>query len=205
MGEARAPLPSRAGFDSAIEADLEHEGDSHDPSDPHFAGLRARVLAEHRVAKVEDLPFNYSALVMKESEAISSSVFQRHYGGLLAAFQRQGQPLEWGSFVNPYLAIRRISSAIAGSDLRHFLEFQRQAEQFRFAMIQRLNDLHLTEIIMRNDRAQRVSRDRWATFPGFEFRPPPLAQILVDLLPSAAAIGVWVGALWLAIVARCGP
>lgn len=201
-GAARAPAPARAAFDAALEADLEQEGDSHNQNDPHYAALRARVLAEHRVAKVEDLPFNYSALVMKEGEAISSAIFQRHYARLIGTFRRQGEPLEWGSLVNPYLAIRRISAALAGSDLRHFLEFQQQAERFRFTMIQKLNDLHLNEVSIRNDRAQRVSRDRWQSFPGFAFRPPPLGEILPDLFPAVAAMAAWAALLSLVIARR---
>lgn len=201
-GEARAPLPSRAAFDAAIEADLQHEGDSHDPNDAHFAALRASVLAEHRVSKIEDLPFNYSALVMRESEAISSAIFQRHHAKVIDAFQRQADPLQWGSLVNPYLAVRRLSAALAGSDLHHYLEFQRQAEQFRYTMIQRLNDLHLTRVSIRNDRAQRVSRDVWRSFPAFAFRAPPLGELVHLLSPSAAAMCGWIVILGLSIARR---
>lgn len=204
-GESRAPLPSRAAFDAALEADLVKEGDSHNANDPHFAALRARVLAEHRVSKVEDLPFNYSALVMRESESIGSAIFQRHYRILIDTFRRQGEPLGWGALVNPYLAIRRISSALSGSDLRHYLEFQQQAERFRYSMIQKLNDLHLREISMRNDRAQRVSRDRWRSFEAFEFRPLRLGEVLPGLLPPAAAICGWIAVLGAAAAKRSMP
>lgn len=201
-GAARAPAPSRAAFDAAIEANLEHEGDSHNPDDEHFAALRARVLAEHRVSSVADLPFNYSALVMKEGEAISSRIFQHHYSQLIDTFRRQGEPLAWGSLVNPYLAVRRISSALAGSDLRHYVEFQRQAEAFRFAMVQKLNDLHLTEISAQNDRGQRLSRERWQSFPAFSFRPPQLAELSGELWPAGAAMCAWVFILSLTLATR---
>lgn len=201
-GSARAPVPSRAAFDAAVEADLQHEGDSHDPNDPHFAALRARLLSQHRVSKVEDLPFNYSALVMKESEAISSAIFQRHHRKLVETFRRQGEPLAWGAFVNPYLAIRGISASLAGSDLRHFLEFQQQAEDYRFTMVQKLNDLHLNEIAIKNDRAQRVSRERWRSFPAFAFQPPPLRVLLPDLSRALAALTIWTIVLALAVSRR---
>lgn len=201
-GAARAPAPSRAAFDAALEADLEKKGDAHNADDPHFAALRARVLAEHRVTKVEDLPFNYSALVMKEGEAITSAVFQRQYGKLIQTFRRQSQPLEWGSLVNPYLAIRRVSAALAGSDLRHYIEFQQQAERFRFTMIEKLNDLHLKEVSLRNDRGQRVSRDRWRSFPDFAFQPPSLGEIFPDLLSAVVAKAAWIAVLGVAIARR---
>jgi ABC-2 type transport system permease protein len=201
-GEARAPLPSRAAFDAAIEADLEQEGDGHNENDPHFAAFRARTLTQYRVSRIEDLPFNYSALVMKEAEEIGSAIFRRHYGRLLALFRRQSEPLVWGSFVSPYLAVRRVSSALAGSDLRHYAEFQQQAEEFRFTMIQKLNDLHMTEVSASNDKTTRLSRELWQSFPAFEFVPPGFGQLLPDILSPVAAMMAWAVLLAWAMVTR---
>lgn len=201
-GSSSWPAPSRAQFDALLEDDLEHTGDSHNPNDSHFAALRAKVLAEYSVNRVEDLPFNYSALVMKESEAISSGIFARHYGRLIGVFQRQGAPLETASLFNPFLAVRRISMALAGSDLRHFIEFQKQAESFRFELVQKLNDLHLTEIQQRNDRGQRVSRERWKDFPPFVYRAPSLGAVLREHWLALLSLAAWFAALSAAVCFR---
>ena len=201
-GAAMAPAPSRSQFDAALEAALEREGDSHNAADPHFAALRARTLAEYKVAKIEDLPFNYSALVMKEGEAIGSAIFGRRYGDLIATFRRQGEPLERGSLLNPYLAVRRISMALAGSDMRHFIGFQRQAEAFRFAMIQKLNDLHLHEVRSGDDGDQRLSKDRWRSFPVFEYRPPGLSDVLREHGAALGSLALWIALLSAALAFR---
>lgn len=190
-GTARWPTPSRTEFEALLERDLEHTGDSHNPDDPHFRQLRARVLAEHKAAKVEDLPFNYSALVMMEGEEISSTIFQRRYGQLIDAFRNQAAGLDAGAVWNPYVAIRRISMALCGTDLRHFIAFQRQTEAFRFAMVQHLNEIHLRQISQRNDRGQRVSRDNWRAFPQFRFQPPPLSLVLGEQAAPLAALAGW--------------
>jgi ABC-2 type transport system permease protein len=50
------PLPTRAETDLRLAAELRQMGDSHNPNDPFFTAFRARLLSEHRVARVEDLP-----------------------------------------------------------------------------------------------------------------------------------------------------
>lgn len=174
LGAALAPMPAKAQFDAQIESELAKTGDSHDPNDPHFAALRSETLKKYNVTEVKDLPFNYGAFVMMEGEKISSEIFRRHYGDLLATFRQQNRVSEFASLLNPYLAMRSLSSALAGSNLAHYAEFQWQAESFRYGMVQKLNQLHMDEIKFENDRAQRVSHERWQDFPEFTFRAPTI-------------------------------
>lgn len=174
LGAALAPAPAKAEFDARLENELAKEGDSHNPNDPHFATLRTETLKKYNVAEVKDLPFNYGAFVMLEAEKISSEIFRRHYGELLATFRQQNRVSEFVSILNPYLAMRSLSGALAGSNLAHFAEFQWQAESFRYEMVQKLNQLHMDEIKFENDRAQRISRERWQDFPEFTFRAPTI-------------------------------
>ncbi|MCI0388882.1 MAG: DUF3526 domain-containing protein [Acidobacteria bacterium] len=195
LGSIAAPAPAKAQFDAALETDLAREGDSHNPNDPHFAAMRAETLKKHNVSEVKDLTFNYGALVMLEAEKISSDIFRRHYGELLDNFRRQNRFSEWAAAVNPYLAMRNLSMALAGSDLAHYTDFQWQAEAFRFEMVQKLNQLHLTEIKFENDRAQRVSHERWQEFPAFEFHPQTVGWALKQQWLSVAALFGWLLAL----------
>jgi len=191
LGAIVAPAPAKAQFDAALETDLSREGDSHNPNDLRFAALRAATLKKHNVSEVKDLPFNYGALVMLEAEKISSDIFRRHYGDLLDTFRRQNRFSELAAVVNPYLAIRTLSMALAGSDLAHYTDFQWQAESFRFEMVQKLNELHLTEIKFENDRAQRVSHERWQEFPAFEFHLQPVGWALKQQWLSVVALLGW--------------
>lgn len=191
LGESRAFLPSRAEFDARLEHELEQEGDSHNPDDPHFRQLRLDVLQRYGVSQVEELPFNYGAFVMLESEKISSTIFRRHYLELLETMERQNWLLIPAGFINPYLAIRPISTAFAGTDHHHFASFQQQAEDFRYTMIQRLNTLHLEEIRYQNDRAQRVSREHWDDFPEFSPPAPAPGKVMSTIRIPALALALW--------------
>jgi len=191
LGAGLAPAPAKAEFDARLENELAKEGDSHNPNDPHFATLRAETLKKYDVAEVEDLPFNYGAFVMLEAEKISSEIFRRHYGELLATFRQQNRVSEFASLLNPYLAMRSLSGALAGSNLAHYAEFQWQAESFRYEMVQKLNQLHRDEIKFENDRTQRISRDRWQDFPAFAFHVPSVGWAIQEQSLSIASLLGW--------------
>jgi len=204
LGAALAPAPAKAQFDARLENELAQEGDSHNPNDPHFAALREATLKKYHVTEIKDLPFNYGAFVMLEAEKLSSEIFRRHYGELLVTFRRQNRVSEWASALNPYLAMRSLSSALAGSNLAHYAEFQWQAESFRYEMVQKLNQLHMDEIKFENDRAQRVSHERWREFPAFAFRAPSVGWALRQQWLSIASLLGW-SAVLLLLVWRIKP
>ncbi|MBL8207830.1 MAG: DUF3526 domain-containing protein [Blastocatellia bacterium] len=204
LGSALTPAPSQAQFDAALELATSRAGDSHNPDDPHFAALRAETLKKYQVSDVKDLPFNYGAFVMVESEKISSDIFRRQYGALLDTFRRQNRFSEWAAAINPYLAMRTLSMALAGSDLAHYADFQWQAESFRFEMVQRLNQIHMNEIKFENDRNQRASKTHWQEFPTFIFHAQTIGWSLQQQWLSMAALLGW-GLILLAAIGRTNP
>lgn len=191
IGASVYPTPSKSQFDKILEDDLAKEGDSHNPSDPKFAALKEEVLTKYNVKDVKDLPFNYGGFVTKQAEEISSAIFRRHYGELLQKFKLQNRVAEVTSLVNPYLAIRHFSMTAAGSDFAAYENFQWQAEEFRFDMIQKLNDLHTHKIKAENDRGQKVSRAIWEEFPKFDFREPTVFESLSRQMPAIVSIVFW--------------
>lgn len=191
IGASIYPTPSKSQFDKLLEDDMAKEGDSHNPNDPKFAALKAEVLAKYHVNDVKDLPFNYAGFVMNRSEEISSAIFRKHYGELLEKFRLQNRVAELTSLLNPYLAIRHFSMAAAGSDFTAFEDFQWNAEEFRYNMIQKLNDLHTNNIKAENDRGQKVSRETWQEFPKFEYREPTIRESLSKQGLAIFSVGFW--------------
>ncbi len=204
LGSSVAPAPAKAQFDARLENELARTGDSHNPDDPHFAALKAETLKKHNVSAVKDLPFNYGAFVMLEAEKISSEIFRKQYGALLDTFRRQNRFSEWAAILNPYLAMRSLSMALAGSDVAHYAEFQWQAESFRYEMVQKLNQLHMDEIKFENDRNQRVSHERWQDFPSFEFRTPTAGWAIRQQWLSIASLLGW-SVLLLLLIGQLTP
>lgn len=191
IGASLYPTPSKSQFDKLLEEDLAKEGDSHNPNDPKFAEMKRELLAKYNVTDVKDLPFNYNGFVMSKSEEISSAIFRRHYGELLEKFRMQNRVTEMASLLNPYLAIRSFSMAVAGSDFSAYENFGWQSEEFRFNMIQKLNDFHAFEIKAENDRGQKISRDNWQEFPQFEYREPTIREMLGKQFPAIFSVVFW--------------
>ena len=194
------PTPSKAQFDAELEAETREHGDSHNPNDPKFAALKAETLARYGVKEVKDLPFNYGGFVMSKSEETSSAIFRRRYNETLAQFRRQNRLGEAAGLLNPFLAVRHFSMAMAASDLANYESFQRQAEDYRYRMVQRLNELHTHEIKFENDRAQKVSREVWDDFPPFRHEPPAFAESFAGRALSVAALALWLAAAFGALV-----
>lgn len=210
------PVPARAAFDAEVDARVKELGDSHNPNDPMFTRLREETLRQYGVSRVEDLPFNYGGLVMRESEQLTSDTFRAHLARLVDTYQRQSRLVEAAGVVSPYLAVRLASMALSGSDTAHQLEFERQAEEYRFRLIQSLNALHMNEVDAGADRygalvngapsRRRIDAAYFDDLPAFDFARPAvgwsLRQQTVGL--TAGALGI-AGALgWLAWIAARG-
>lgn len=192
------PTPSKAQFDKILEDDLSKEGDSHNPNDPKFAELKKATLEKYNVKDVKDLPFNYGGFVMSQAEDISSRIFRKHYEELLTSFRSQNRFAEIAGVVNPFLATRQFSMAISATDFSNYEHFQCQAEEYRFSLVQKLNDLHQHEIKAESDRTQKVSREIWDDFPAFQYQSPSIKTTTVNQSFSIFALLFWL------ILSICG-
>lgn len=168
------PIPNRAMFDVALAATLEKMGDSHDPNDPHFAQFREQILQKYKVGSVEQLPLNWRGLVMTEGERLTSVAFQAHYNELHQQFARQDALRDRLVWLSPYALTKLFSSSLAGTNAADFYEFEKQAEAFRYDMVQKLNHYHTHDIHFDNDRQQKLDRQAWLDFSSFEYRPETL-------------------------------
>jgi ABC-2 type transport system permease protein len=188
VSSALHPIPSRAAFDAAVEDKAREQGDSHDPNDPQFAQLRLETLQRYGVSRVEDLPLNYGGIVMQYGEKATSDAYRDFAARLLATYQQQARLVEGAGTISPYLAVRSLSMTLAGSDLAHVAEFDRQAEAYRYSLIQSLNDLHINEVDQGRDRyeqtlngapsRQRIDRALFERLPDFTYRPYTLSQAM---------------------------
>lgn len=198
---ARTPLPTRIETDVAIHQDLAAIGDSHNPDDPYFKEFREKTLADYGVEKVEDLPVNYGGLLMAEGERLTSELFARH---MQQDFQRQEEQSRFVnafSVLSPVLALRRMSTALAGTDRKTHERFLTEAENYRYGLIQALNRLHAEYVRYQNDRDQRISHQHWQKLPRFSYQPPGLKTVVAEeVMPALAVLGLWLALLAAAIL-----
>lgn len=166
--QALHPLPTRIETDVAIHREAMAIGDSHDPDDPYFADFRARVLAEHGVERIEDLPVNYAGLVSAEGERLTSALYDRHAAAGFAREQAQADLVGALGWLGPVIALRQASMELAGTDLRAYQRFLVEAEAYRYALVQALNGLHAEAVAFEGDKEHRLHAATWSTLPRFE-------------------------------------
>jgi ABC-2 type transport system permease protein len=188
------PTISRADLEASAESGVMEQGDAHAASGEAFARMREQLLRQYGVKRLEDLPVNYNGLVMAKGEEHSSEVFQERFALLRDGFQRQERVLALAALLNPYLAVRQLSSLAAGSDRLHHADFEDAAERYRYQAVQRLNELHTSRIRYENDRGQKVPRAVWEQFPLFVYRAPDVSWALAGNRLAIAAGAVWI--LW---------
>lgn len=191
VASLRHPLPDKSGFAAAVTADTKKLGDVHDPDDPHYAQFKRDTLARYGVARVEDLPVNYGGILMARGEELSAETFARHFAALGDLMQAQAEFVNHAALVAPTLALRTLSAAAAGTDLRADLKFQREAEAYRYGFVQQLNVLHRDAVHSENDKDQKLSSDHWKQFADFRSAPPTLREALAGTGLAWLALGLW--------------
>jgi ABC-2 type transport system permease protein len=195
LGNSLYPAPSKIEFETAIEAEVLRTGDSHDPNDAYYRALKDSVLKAHRVESVAQLPFNYSGFQMKEGERISAAIYNRHLFRLLQTYGRQNNVSRVAALVNPFAALRHFSMALSGTDFSAYVQFQQQAEAYRYRLAQHMNDLQIKLVSNRKpgerEAPYRISSTYWKAFPDFAYQGRSPGEVLQDEVFSLTALLGW--------------
>ncbi len=199
IASAMAPRATRIEAEVALHKEVAALGDSHDANDPHFAQFRARTLAKYGVTKVEDLPVNYGGLVIEEGERLASALYERHMLADFASQAAQHAIVMMAAIPSPVIALRSASGALAGTGRDAHQHFLLEGERYRYAMVQALNRLHVSQIRYKNDRDQRIGQQHWQELPRFAHVAPPVA-VGARVLPAAGLLGLWLAAMALLIL-----
>jgi ABC-2 type transport system permease protein len=172
------------------------QGDSHNPNDPHYKAFKDSLLKAYNVATTQELPVNFSGLVMREGEKLSSQTFLTHQNKLIETFQNQQDLVRITAWINPYMAIKNLSMALSGTDYLAFNHFQNQAESYRYLLAQTMNELQI-EYISNNiknssDPKAKLSQKNWENFPVFEQNFLSFWTVLKNEILSILALGSWI-------------
>lgn len=196
IGNSFHPAPSKIEFEAAVESDLRKQGDSHNPDDPYYKHIKDSLLQQYNVDSVQQLPFNYSGFLMKQGERISAEIYNTHLQGLNKIYEQQNQLARLSGFADPFIAQKNISMAFAGTDFSAAINFQAQAEAYRYRLAQEMNNLQI-ELISNSqpgagEKPHSISRDHWTSFPDFHYRFLKADRIFSTEMISLLALLCWV-------------
>ncbi|MBP4139025.1 ABC transporter permease [Flavobacterium geliluteum] len=195
--------PSKIQFNSNIEKDILQQGDSHNPNDVHYKAIKDSLLLAYKVDSVQKLPFNYSGFIMAEGEKISARIYNQHLDTLLQVYDKQNSFSKAISFVNPYIAIKNLSMALSNTDYDSYIDFQKQAEKYRYDMAQKMNALQIKYISNKKqkpgDKPYTIHKNHWADVQEFYYQPKGVFLVLKNEIISIFSIILWVGLLFILI------
>ncbi|WET03152.1 DUF3526 domain-containing protein [Flavobacterium sp. YJ01] len=195
--------PSKIQFNSDIEKDILKQGDSHNPNDPHYKAIKDSLLRAYKVDSVQKLPFNYSGFIMTEGEKISSRIYNEHLAELLQIYKKQNSFSKIVSFLNPHIAMKNLSMGLSNTDYESYIDFQKQAEDYRYVMAQKMNALQIKYISNKkpgpNDKPLTIDKEHWADVEDFHYQPKTIGTILKNEIISIISIILWIALLFILI------
>jgi ABC-2 type transport system permease protein len=175
LGRALAPTPAAQAFRAAIAADKARTF-GHDERHPAFIAFREEVLKSYGVSRIEDLPVNFRGLTLRKDDESGYAIYDRHFGALQAAFEKQDALTQSPGFLFPLLAMRPFSMAFAGSDSRAQFDFATAAEAHRRSIQNQVSD---NIIHFQHDDSYVAGPELWKRIAAFAY-PAPGADFALE-------------------------
>ncbi len=176
------PTPSSLEFTRSMDLALRDAPDN--------KALEKKVLAEYKVAKLEDLPVNFQGIALHESEEFGNRIYDQKYGALWDTFEAQNRVQQSGALAAPLLAIRSVSMGLAATDFAHFRDFSVAAERYRRHFIEIMNeDVKLNPAS--KERGYLADDSLWAKVGPFVYESPSTSVVLGQQAYSLAILLLW--------------
>lgn len=185
-----APTPTAQEFRAAIAKD-KAKSFGHDETHPAFIAFRDEVLKKYGVKDVKDLPVSFRGLSLRKDDENGYAIFDRHFGALQGAYERQDALRASAGFLFPLLALRPFSMAFAGSDSRAQFDFAAAAEAHRRDIQNEVSD---NIIHFQRDESYVAGTELWKRIAAFSYRAPAVGFAASG---SGEAIAGLIG--WLAL------
>lgn len=190
IGTVIYKTPSQFQFASLVNKDVEEGIDGHNPYDKRRETLMDATLKKYKVTKPEDLPVNFDAIAMIESEQYTTEVFRKRKQEVDELFIKQNKISEWAGFLNPAQALQYSSMAICGTDYSHYHDFQNQAENYRLYFVNTMNE-YMSSHTRSGDWGTKFGKDTYELVKPFSYQPAALSFAFKHQQLSFAALLVW--------------
>jgi ABC-2 type transport system permease protein len=166
-----------------------------------LVAVEDRLLAQHKVKGVDQLPVNSEGIAMIDEEASEDALHDVQFRGLHEAYRQQSRMFQLASVVSPLVAVQTLSMGLSGSDLAHHLHFAEAAEAYRKLFVQMMNrDLAQNDFANArrpsspdrpDERVYLAGRELWERTPPFIYIPPSLDATMTQNRPGVAGLTLW--------------
>ncbi|WP_457798442.1 ABC transporter permease subunit [Methylocystis sp. S23] len=187
IARSLAPTPTAQEFRAAIAKDKARTF-GHDETHPAFLAFRDETLKTYGVSRVEDLPVSFRGLTLRKDDENGYVIYDRHFGALQAAYDRQDALRASAGFLFPLLALKPFSMALAGSDSRAQFDFATAAEAHRREIQNAASD---NIIHFQRDESYVAGPELWRRIAAFSYRAPTAAFALAGSGETVAGLVGW--------------
>ena len=187
-----------------MQADLRKFGDGHDASDPAFEELKQRLLTEHGVDSVEELPMNFRGVVSEYNEGKVTELLNEFAEARMQTESVQNALLLKYGWIAPILPLARV---LSGSDIANHHAFLRKAERLDLSLFKAstvfAQKLSLADDLQRSsdpeaEQRTRIGAEHWSVLERFEFRPMPYELRIGSAWSSISILLAWLLILMIA-------
>ncbi len=153
-----------------------------------MAALPSEAMAEYGVERIEDLPINFLGYRLQRAEEYAYDLFAEIYGQLGAVHDAQERILGVASVISPVIAVKRLSSGLAGVDRLHQQAFIDGAEEHRREIVEQLNRDFMINGADAVGAAYTADENLWRQIEDFDHGALSLRGVAGSYLSSALVL-----------------
>lgn len=188
--DGQYPLPSYHEFEHHIKTGFD-KGLGNDGSYTTRSEIYLKKqLSRFNLNNINQFPENIRfALDLVQAEAYENKVNNFYSKQVEEKFGQQQKVMDYMGFINPFIAVRQLSMAFAGTDVDHHIDFFNEAERYRNNMMDRLNKRELELAISKKDNVN--NRDFYNSLPDFKYNYPSVAYVVRHHLRAILSLLFW--------------
>ena len=193
LANSRYPVPSQKSLMEARELAIRNGSFGKTSLEDYNLALEKKLLKEYKVTDLKDLPINLDAAHLLAMEEFTNAIDDHSQSQIQELYQKQYNYLDWFEFVSPYLAIRAVSSSLAGTDRHHHAAFIESTEKYRRLLVETMNTAEMKG--ERPDLTTESANSFWSKVPEFEHQFPPVAKVLNAMRWPIGMLVLWFSAM----------
>jgi len=170
--------------------------DGHNPASARE--LERKVMEEHGVDRLEDLPFNFAGYRLQVGEEYDTKAYNYVFAHIRSAISGQDILIRKGSVLSPFLPVRNLSMGLAYTDVENHWDFSEAVERYRQDFV-----LYLNEDLMYSSRTGETylaGSDVWAAKPDFSYELPGMGEVFRAQTGNLFILIGWVAFSFLALL-----
>lgn len=197
LGRTAHSLPSMHAFKGDVQTDIDNGLDGNTPRSVRMARLKQEYLETYEVDSLHQLPFNFDGIGMQAGEEHGNEVYDVHWQRLRSIFEEQNTLFAYSSFLDPFIAVQRLSMAFSGTDMYTAVHFEDEVELYRRALVKKMNDDMAQNSRYGEFYEYKAGASLWEAIKEFNYTLPTMYKVLHAYRWELTGLLMW---LFLAMV-----